>query len=150
MVKRTELIKGKSWRIENRYYRNGSWGGESFKYAGSDNLSEVAWYGYYDEEDPNRTITREETKEVCTKKTNGYGLCDMSGNVYEWVWDRAGEYSDEAVINPKGPTKGSDRVARGGSWVSSNARFLRVAYRRDLGPSNRLDHFGIRFSRTSP
>lgn len=53
-------------------------GGENFKYAGSDNLDEVGWY------DGN---SGDKTHPVAQKKANGYGLYDMSGNVWDWVWD---------------------------------------------------------------
>ncbi len=53
-------------------------GGENYKYAGNDNLGEVGWY----EEN-----SGDETHPVAKKKANGYGLCDMIGNVWEWVWD---------------------------------------------------------------
>ena len=53
-------------------------GGENYEYSGSNNLDEVGWYC----ENSNM-----KTHEVARKKPNGYGLYDMSGNVFEWCWD---------------------------------------------------------------
>jgi formylglycine-generating enzyme required for sulfatase activity len=84
-------------------------GGEYFKYAGSNNADEVAWYG----EDWNTGSTHG----VGQKKANGFGLYDMSGNVWEWVWDWYGEYPRASQTDPLGSPSGSLRVLRGGFLV---------------------------------
>jgi formylglycine-generating enzyme required for sulfatase activity len=91
---------------------NGSPG--NYIYSGSNNVDEAAWY------DKSAWIdTRyERTRWVGTKKPNGLGLYDMSGNVYEWCWDWYNEnsYNNIPQNNLAGP--GSRRVIRGGSWAS--------------------------------
>jgi formylglycine-generating enzyme required for sulfatase activity len=51
------------------------------------------------------------------KEPNSLGLYDMSGNVWEWCWDRFEKYSPDAQTNPKGVTEGPKRVLRGGCWL---------------------------------
>ena len=113
-------------------------GGQSTKYAGSNEVGTVAWYA-----DPFGG-----THAVCGKKKNGYGLCDMSGNVWEWVWDWKGSYSSSSQADPLGPSSGSYRVYRGGSW-NDNARFTRVSNRSDYTPSYRSNYLGFRLSRSA-
>ena len=105
-----------------------------YTYAGSDTVGEVAWYGDY---------SGERTHEVGGKAANELGLHDMSGNVWEWCWDRWGDYRAEAQTHPTGPSSGSDRVLRGGSWRRS-ATYVRPAARGNYSPSLRGYNLGFR------
>lgn len=62
---------------------------------------------------------------------NAYGLYDMTGNAWEWTWDRMGDYSAEAKVDPRGPDVGEFRVLRGGSWwnyIDQSTNHQRLAY----------------------
>ena len=84
---------------------------KGFKYAGSNNIDDVAWY-----EDDNEFGDEDGNHPVKTKHPNELGLYDMSGNVWEWCNDWYGDYTSTSQTNPKGPSSGSCRVFRGGSW----------------------------------
>ena len=65
---------------------------------------------------------------VGKKQPNTWGLYDMIGNVLEWCEDRYGDYPSGIVVDQIGPSSGSDRVLRGGSW-SGFAKLCRSAAR---------------------
>jgi len=112
-------------------------GGENYEYAGSDNVDDVAWYT----SNTNGTGTRE----VKTKAPNGYGLYDMSGNVFEWCWDWY-DFSISDSTAADGPTSGDSRVLRGGCWYNGGCE---VIYCFPCFPSNRNSYFGFRVVRLS-
>ena len=115
-------------------------GGKDEKYCGGNKLNALGWY---------EGNSGNKTHAVGQKQANGLGLYDMSGNVYEWTQDWYGEayYSSSSRNNPKGPSSGSDRVRRGGSWYS-HADDCRSAYRFRISPDRRYGSIGFRLART--
>jgi formylglycine-generating enzyme len=84
------------------------------------------------------------TLKVGTFKPNGFGLFDMSGNVWEWTSDFYGEkyYAESPENDPRGPVQGRFRVIRGGSW-HSGAMCQQTYYRNGL-PASWVD-FAVGF-----
>ena len=107
---------------------------KGYKYSGSDNIGDVAWY--YEN-------SGSKTHQVGTKEPNELGIYDMTGNVWEWCGDWYGSYSSSAQTNPTGPSSGSARVLRGGSWYD-NAGGCRVSDRYYGNPSYRDHRSGFR------
>jgi len=116
-------LTGKNYRLpteaEWEYAARGGNKSQGYVYSGSNNIADVAWYN---------TNSGGSTQPVGTKAPNELDIYDMSGNVFEWCNDRYGDYTATAKENPIGPTSGSSRVLRGGSWNYS-ASTCRVAYR---------------------
>lgn len=85
---------------------------------------------------------------VASYKANEYGLFDMSGNAFEWVWDWYGEYPTSSQVNPTGPTVGDARVLRGGSaWL--DPRDARVSQRNRRAPTDVESDIGFRLARNA-
>ncbi len=124
---------------EWEYAARGGKKSKGYRYSGSDNVDEVAWY------DPNSGGM---TQEVGKKAPNELGIYDMSGNVWEWCSDRYGNYSSSAQTNPYN-NSGSVRVFRGGCW-SVDATLVRVASRFRISPAYTYGDLGFRIARTVP
>ena len=141
-IKKLNQLTGKEFRLpteaEWEYAARGGKYSKDYvyKYSGSNNADEVAWYNYN---------SRDETHPVKTKKANKLGLYDMSGNVYEWCNDWKGNYQSNSQTNPTGPSKGERRVLRGGSW-SCLDWYVRVSYRYSGIPGPRYGKRGLRLA----
>ena len=96
------------------------------------------------------------TRPTGTYPPNAYGLCDMIGNVWEWVsdWYAPDYYGRGDVRDPRGPESGTLRIVRGGSWVNDDVSMLRCAYRHKRAAGhlrvqhripNRMRSLGRRF-----
>lgn len=156
-LERLDSITGLPFRLpteaEWEYAARGGRMTQNTQFAGSNQLSDVAWYynnsglqflhtswNFQDQVD-NRCTTHP----VATSHPNELGLYDMSGNVWEWCGDWYITYQPDSLVNPKGPASGSRRVARGGSWAHID-RYCRLTRRTSYNPSINLNVNGFRLA----
>lgn len=134
---------GQTYRLpteaEWEYAARGGNQSNGYKYSGSNNIDEVAWYN---------DNSGSKTHPVGTKKANELGIYDMSGNVWEWCEDKWHDNYQNAPTDGSAWLQNGDntRVLRGGSWGSLN-NYCRVASRNDFNPSNRSYSGGFRVVR---
>ena len=91
-------------------------------YSGSSTATSVAWYNG----------NSGQTRQVAQKAVNSYGLYDMSGNVWEWCWDWHAT-TPTAGMDPEGPSSGTHRTKRGGSWNTTDDK-CKCVYRGTASP----------------
>ncbi len=103
-------------------------------------LADVAWYC---------GNAQERTHPCGDLDPNGFGLSDMSGNVWEWVWDYYAANLTGPVTDPAGPEDAGNKTHRGGCW-NGDPRSVRVAHRYRSAPDSRQDYLGFRLVRTAP
>ena len=127
-------LTGKHYRLpteaEWEYAAMGGNKSKGYKYSGSDNLDEVAWY---------LNNADNKTHPVGQKKPNELGIYDMTGNVWELCsdWFDSNYYKNSPANNPSNNKKTFHKVVRGGSWRSAEDRCHTKARFRDI-----RDHFG--------
>jgi formylglycine-generating enzyme required for sulfatase activity len=145
-ITKLNKLTDKKYRLpteaEWEYASRGGSQSANYKYSGSNNINDVAWYGAY-----SGGNSGDATHTVGLKRPNELGIYDMSGNVLEYCNDWYGAYSEETQIDPQGPAVGSKRVVRGGSFYFS-AQYCRVAYRSQCDPNSIVINRGFRVARS--
>ena len=139
-IRKLSALTGQNFRLpteaEWEFACRGGNNSRGYKYSGSNDIDSVAWY---------KDNSGGNTHPVATKLSNELGICDMSGNVWEWCSDWYDKYSSGLLVNPKGPYDGTTHVDRGGSWIS-DAGHCRSSIRNYCSPVARYCYLGLRLS----
>ncbi len=101
-------------------------------------LDDIAWHAGNSDE---------LTHPVGQKKPNDWGLHDMLGNAWEWVWDQKGPYLPGPATDPTGPETGYIRRSRGGAFKFGSS-YVRASFRGDDKPTYWSTSVGFRVART--
>ncbi len=122
-----------------RFWTPPKWAsGATDSVADADETGKVAWYS---------ANSGDRTRAVGTLAANQLGIHDMSGNVWEWIWDWRTQYPDTPQSDFRGSNAGTYRAGRGGAWNTGSAE-VRVGLRSGLEPDGALIQTGFRLART--
>jgi sulfatase modifying factor 1 len=122
---------------EWEYAARGGQKNRGYKFSGSNYIDDVCWY---------EDNSEEMSHFVGTMQSNQLGICDMSGNLWEWVFDWSQQYQneDETIVNDPQPIH---RVNRGGSWWDEEI-CCQVSHRGSDPPEAKFKFIGFRLART--
>ncbi len=146
-IKKLNLKTGKKYRLpteaEWEYAARGGEYKSTYVYSGSENIDVVAFYF------KGANTFKNSPKPVGTYSPNILGLFDMSGNVWEWCYDRyhSAYYEKSEPENPSGPYGGLNKIYRGGSF-KSKASYCTVSFRHGSRPNVRRNSVGFRLARS--
>lgn len=133
---------------EWEYAARGGLAQNDYLFSGSNDIDEVAYFHHnFPGSKPNQVYQWEQP--VGGKSPNALGLYDMTCNVEEWCsdWFSKDYYSLQTTFkNPQGPSQGSEKVCRGGSWGVSNEKYLHLTCRRKYSPDSKKAHIGFRLA----
>lgn len=142
-IKKLNELTGANFRLpteaEWEYAARGGKKTKGYKFCGSDRSDKVAWTAGLCHN------IKQRTNPVATKQANELGTYDMMGNVWEWCldWYDSKYYSKSPKINPQGPSSGSERVMRGGSWNGPEYQNT-LSYRKAVAPDYYYSSIGLR------
>lgn len=138
-ISRLNAMTGRKFRLpteaEWEYAARGGQKSRHYGFSGS-NAYDAMWF---------LNNAKSKLQNVKTLKANELGIYDMSGNVWEWCYDRAAEYSKDAQVNPTGATEGGTRILRGGS-CASRWDACRIPNRSFMPAKNIKGTFGLRLA----
>jgi formylglycine-generating enzyme required for sulfatase activity len=138
LKKLNEVVRDRGFRLPTEAeWEYACRAGTKTEFYSGDNDNDLAEAGWYSGNSDSKTHP------VGEKKPNAFGLHDMHGNVWEWCQDWYGDYSPGDVSDPTGPSSGSLRVLRGGSWISNSA-YCRTASRYSRVPAYSVSYRGFR------
>jgi serine/threonine-protein kinase len=135
---------------EWEYAARGGLVGEKYPW-GKEEADKKANFGNYDQAGDSFANGKSlPTKPVKSYSPNGYGLYDMSGNVWQWCndWYEKNYYLSSSDNNPKGPAQGKTKVLRGGSWYTDASK-IRVSARNNDTQDGRQYDFGFRCAKSN-
>ena len=138
-ISRLNTLTGRKFRLpteaEWEYAARGGQKSRHYGFSGSNDY-DAMWF---------LDNANSKPQDVKTRKANELGIFDMSGNVWEWCYDRAAEYSKDAQVNPIGATDGGTRILRGGS-CASRWDACRISNRSYMAAKNIKGTFGLRLA----